>query len=90
MAIVLMMQMPVDEVVNMVPVGHSLMPTARTVHVIGRMAGAAMSTGTRLGIARRYSDRVFFYLPFRVLVMEMAVVQIIDMVPVLDCRMAAA
>jgi len=74
MAIVLMMQMPIDEIVNMVPVGHSLMSTARTVYVIGRMAGATMSTGTRLRVAGRYSDRVFFYLPFRVLVMEMAVV----------------
>ena len=46
MAIVLVMKMPIDQIVNMVSMGNRLMSAIGAMHVIGRVAATAVTTGT--------------------------------------------
>jgi hypothetical protein len=81
-----MMQAPGDRVVNMVVVRHRFVPAAGTMLVIGR-------TGRRLRMAAGMRDVHFdhvFIDVIAVLVVEMAVVEIVDVIVVTHRDMATS
>jgi hypothetical protein len=78
-----MMEVVLDQVVDVVPVGHGLVTAPRAVLVIGVVAGAA--------VVRRAVGRVVGVHPEGVLVhvvgvhvMEVSIVQVVDVILVLD------
>ena len=83
-----MMQMPADEVVHMITVWHSLVPTARPMHV-PCIVPAALVRGRASGWVRlidRYAVLVYMALMG---MMQMAVVEIIHVPIMHDCGVAA-
>jgi hypothetical protein len=84
MAVVRVMQMAVDQVVNVIPMGNRRMPTSWTVNMVGRMPLACMSTRAGIGIGNAHFELMLLDLARGGLVVQMAIVQIIDVVPVLD------
>ena len=89
MVAVRMMQMPVDQIVDVVSVRHRLVPAPRTMNV-PRLVSAALVTGrTRVRILRRNLDRVLIDMPV-MHVMQMTVVKIVDMIAMLESRVPAS
>ena len=78
------MKMPVDEIVNVVAVGDRFVPAIGTVDVAGVMPGAIVSRRAGVRVRVGHLEHVFFDLAVFTNVMQVAVVQIIDMVAVLD------
>jgi hypothetical protein len=80
-------QVPVHEVVDVIAVRHRRMPTVGTVNVIACMACALVGvTGGRVCV--RDSNHVFVIVIF-VGAVQVAIVQVTNMVAVLDSHMAA-
>lgn len=84
-----MMKVIANEVVDMVAVGHGLVPAARAVNMPGFMAFPGMNRCTRIRIGRTDVNHMLVDM-VAVRVMEMTVVKIVDMVAVTDRRVAAA
>jgi hypothetical protein len=84
-----MMQMAVDEVINVVTVRNSGMPAIGAMHVPGGMSAALMVRRARTRIGTTHREFMFFDLAVGTLVMQMPVVQVVDMILMLDGRMAA-
>jgi len=85
-----MVQPPVHQITDVITMGHGLMPAAGTVHMIRVMPavrGRNRCAGIRIGVGHFNHMLVDMIL---VHVVQMPVMQIIDMVPVAHCRMAAA
>lgn len=82
-----MVKVIANEVVDMVAVGHSLVPAAGTVGVAGIVPIAGMGGGTPLRIGLVYFNHVLVDM-ILVGVMEMTVVKIIYVVTVTDGRVA--
>ena len=89
MPIVLMMQMPIDKIVNVITVWYRFMTATRSVNVSSFVPSANMPSRTIIWIGFGYLQRMLLNHTFTGLVMQMTVVQKVDMVPMLDCCMAA-
>jgi len=89
-SVVWVMQMSVDKVVDVVSVRHSLMAAAWTVDVIRCMSGTGVAGRTRRGIRSAHGQRVLFHLAIRRLMMQVAIMQVVDMAVVLDSHMPTA
>ncbi len=75
-----MMQVPIDQVIDVIAVGYGRMPTPRAVNVVFIMALAdVMNAPGRVGVRDRY--HVFVIVAFMGAV-KMSVVQVSDMIPV--------
>lgn len=83
-----MMEMSIDQVVDMIAMGHGLVTTPRAMRVLGIVPAAGMLGSAHLGVGGVDVDRVFFDFG-RSLVMEVAIVQIVDMVAMLHAGMSA-
>jgi hypothetical protein len=81
-------EMAVDQIVHMVPVGDRLVPTARPVDMVSVVASAPGRRGARARVILRDRDAVLVHM-ISVGVVEMAVVEIVD-VPVMEDRLVAA
>ena len=82
------MQVPVDQVVDMVAVRHRLVTAARAMLVVLVVASADMVGRAGAGIVGAHLDRVLVNV-IAVRVMQMAVVQVVEVIAVLDGGMAA-
>jgi hypothetical protein len=82
MAIVLMMQMAVDDVIDMIAMRDRFVTTAWTVDVIGRVAAAPVAGRTNVGVHVRHFQLMLFDHAVGILMMQMPVVQVIDMIGV--------
>ena len=82
-------QVPIDEVVDMVPMWDRFMPTARTMNVALLMASAAVIRRAGGGVLFCHLELVFIHM-VSMHVVEMAVMEIVHMVPMLDGGVAAA
>lgn len=82
MVAVRVMQMPVDQVIGVVPVRHPLMAAPRPVVVARFMPGARVPGGAVGGIALVDGDHVFVDVAL-VRVVQMPVVEVVDVVTVL-------
>ena len=82
------MQMPVHQVADMVPVGHRFMPAPRTVHVVIAMSVALMTPRAPRRVLLIHGDHVLIHMiPVRV--MQVPVMQIVHMTLMPDRRMPA-
>lgn len=80
----LVVQMAIDEVVDMVAVRHSGVPAIRAMHVVGGVTAAYVSTGAALRIGAGDFESVFLDDTGSGLVMQMAIVQIVHMITMLN------
>jgi hypothetical protein len=79
-----MVQVAVDEIVDVVPMRHCVVTARRAVDVARLVAAAARRTLVRIFGA--HFEPVLVYM-IAVHMMQMTVVQIVDVIVVLDCRM---
>ena len=82
------MQMPVDQIVDMVAVRHRLVATARAMLMVLVVSATGMVGRAGSWIVGAHLDRVLVDV-IAVRVMEMTVVQIVEVIAVLDGGMAA-
>jgi len=88
MVAVRMMQVAVYQIIDVIAMRNRLMPATRTMHVVGGMSAAAMVRGANLRIGLGYGDDVLVHV-IAVRMMQMAVVQIIHVTVMDDCRVSA-
>jgi len=79
-----MMQMPVNEIVHMITVGHRLMSTIGSVLMARFMPAAIVCGSAGLGIFLRDRDAMFLDLPILALMMQMPVVEVVRVAVVLN------
>lgn len=89
MSIVLMMQMAVYQVVNMVAMRNRFMATTRSMDVGGIMTAANMPARTISRIGFIHVQRMFLNDSSTALMMQMTIVQKVDVVTMLNGRVAA-
>lgn len=89
-AVVLVMQMPIYEVVHVVAMRNRLVAAARAVDMVSRMSPAVMSLGAFGRIRVADGDRMFFHHAIFALMVQMPIMQVVDMAVVLDGGMAAS
>jgi hypothetical protein len=79
-----MVKAAIDEVIDVVTVGHRLVSAAGAVVVSGLVRAGLVRSGAAIGIRRRHFEGVFLDRAVRLLMMEMAVVQVVEMITVSD------
>ncbi len=90
MTVMGMVQAPIDQVADMVAMGHRFMAAARPVHMLASMAQRAVGERrASAGIRRADLDDMLIHMVFMG-VMKMTVMEIIHMIAVLDGGVAAA
>ena len=88
MATMRVMKMPIDQIINMLAVGYSLVAAIWTVYMRLRVARAQVLRRTIFRVGGCYFYYMFINV-ILVLVVQMSVMQIIDMIIMHDTRMAA-
>jgi hypothetical protein len=88
-AIVLVMQVAIDQVIDMVAVRNRRVSASRTVHVVGRVGRAGMSAGAGGWVMSRDLQDMLFDHPVECRVMQVSIVEVVDMSIMFDCRMPA-
>lgn len=82
-------QVPVDQVVDVVAVRHLFMPATRPVHVVGRVRATAVVGRATMRIDVGHLNAVLLdHVPFFGM-MEVTVMQVVDMIVVLNGDVAA-
>ena len=89
MAIVRVMKMAIDQIVDMLAVRHSFMPATGTMCMLLRMPRASMFRSAISRVGSRYIDHVFVDMTIMQMV-QMAIVQIIDVTVMHDPRVPAS
>jgi hypothetical protein len=88
-AIVLVVQVAIDQVIDMVAVRTRRVSASRTVHVVGRVGRAGMSAGAGGWVMSRDLQDMLFDHPVECRVMQVSIVEVVDMSIMFDCRMPA-
>jgi hypothetical protein len=88
-AIVLVMQVAIDQVIDMVAVRNRRVSASRSVHVVGRVGRAGMSAGAGGWVMSRNLQDMLFDHPVEGRVMQVSIVEVVDMSIMFDCRMPA-
>jgi hypothetical protein len=88
-AIVLVVQVAIDQVIDMVAVRNRRVSASRTVHVVGRVGRAGMSAGAGGWVMSRDLQDMLFDHPVECRVMQVSIVEVVDMSIMFDCRMPA-
>ena len=90
MSLVRMVQPPVHQIVGVVTVRHRLVAAVRTVLVVGLVPAVVLAVRAVGGITGANLQAVFFYhVAFAGRMVQVAVVQVVHMVAVLDGSVAA-
>lgn len=88
-AVVLMVQVAIDQVIDMVAVRDRRVSASRSVHVVGRVGRADMSAGAGGWVMSRDLQDMLFDHPVEGRVMQVSIVEVVDMSIMFDCRMPA-
>jgi hypothetical protein len=83
-----MVEMPVDEIVNVIPMRYGLVPASWTMHMSRLVSGAGMLRRADILVFRRDFDRMLVDMPGMMMV-QMAVMKVIDVIAVFYSRMPA-
>ncbi|MEJ1118153.1 hypothetical protein V9K92_06705 [Phyllobacterium sp. CCNWLW109] len=83
-----MMQMPIHEIINMIPVGYGLVAAARTMHMVSIVARAMMFRCAAIRISSAYLKHVLINM-VAMRVMQMAIVKVVHMIAVTNGGVAA-
>jgi hypothetical protein len=89
-AVVLVVQMTIDEVIDVIPVGDSRVAAIRSVYVPGFVTTANVPARASCRVCSGDFDRVLFDLSSGCRMVKVPIVQVIHMSVVLDGGMAAA
>jgi hypothetical protein len=82
-----MMKMPLDQVVHVIPMGHSFMPASRSMHVALVVRAAAVLRCAPVRIRRRHFNPMFINVVTMHMV-QMSIMQVINVAGVADGRVA--
>ena len=82
-------QMPIDEIVDMALMRYRLVSAAGTMDMAGFMTGTAMIRRAGVGVGLRHLDHMLVHVVAMRMV-QMAIMQIVDMVAVPQCGVTAA
>jgi hypothetical protein len=85
MVAVRVMKMPVDQVVHVIPMGHSFMPASRSMHMARVVRTAAVLGCAPVGIGLRYFNLMFIDV-IAVHMVQMPIMQVINVASVADGR----
>lgn len=85
-----MVEAALDEVINVIAVRHRLVSTTGSVVVPVLMGAGVVRRGAAGGIFRGHFEGVFLDRAVRILVMEVAVVQVIEVIAVTDRGVSAS
>jgi hypothetical protein len=88
-AIVLVMQVAIDQVIDMVAVRDRRVSASRSVHVVGRVGRAGMSAGAGGWVMSRDLQDMLFDHSVEGRVMQVSIVEIVDVSIMFDCRVPA-
>jgi hypothetical protein len=88
-AIVLVMQVAIDQVIDMVAVRDRRVSASRSVHMVGRVGRTGMSAGAGGWVMSRDLQDMLFDHPVEGRVMQVSIVEVVDMSIMFDCRMPA-
>jgi len=88
-AIVLVVQVAIDQVIDMVAVRDRRVSASRSMHVVGRVGRAGMSAGAGGWVMSRNLQDMLFDHPVEGRVMQVSIVEVVDMSIMFDCRMPA-
>jgi hypothetical protein len=88
-AVVLMVQVAIDQVIDMVAVRDRGVSASRSVHVVSRVGRADMSAGAGGWVMSRDLQDMLFDHPVECRVMQVSIVEVVDMSIMFDCRMPA-
>ena len=88
-AIVLVVQVAIDQVIDMVAVRDRRVSASGSVHVVGRVGRADMSAGAGGWVMSRDLQDMLFDRPVEGRVMQVSIVEVVDMSIMFDCRMPA-
>ncbi len=88
-AIVRMVKMTVDKVIDVIAVGHRLMAAGRAMDVFDSVSATLVFRSADGRIRARKGDHVLVDVPF-VKMVQMAIVQVVDVIVMLDGSMTAA
>jgi hypothetical protein len=88
-AIVLVVQVAIDQVIDMVAVRDRRVSASRSVHVVGRVSRAGMSAGAGGWVMSRDLQDMLFDHPVEGRVMQVSIVEVVDMSIMFDCCMPA-
>ena len=88
-AIVLVVQVAIDQVIDMVAVRDRGVSASRSVHVVRRVGRADMSAGAGGWVMSRDLQDMLFDHPVEGRVMQVSIVEVVDMSIMFDCRMPA-
>ncbi len=84
-----MVQVAVHQIVDVIAMGHGLMPAAGAMHMPLLVAAAVMGRGAAVRIRLAHLDHMLVHMA-RMHVVEVAIMQIVHMVAVAHRRVAAA
>lgn len=90
MTIVGMVQMPIDQIIDVVAVRNRWVSATRPMHMVGAVARAGMPPGATRRIFAGNLDDMLFHLAVGCRVVQVSIVEVIDMAVVLDSGMATA
>jgi len=90
MTIVWMVQMPIDQIIDVVAVRNRWVSASRPMHMVGAVARAGMPPGATGRIFAGNLDDMLFHLAVGSGVVQVSIVEVIDMAVVLDSSMATA
>ena len=88
-AIVLVVQVAIDQVIDMVAVRDRRVSASGSVHVVGRVGRADMSAGAGGWVVSRDLQDMLFDHSVEGRVMQVSIVEVIDVSIMFDCRMPA-
>jgi len=88
-AIVLVVQVAIDQVIDMVAVRDRRVSASGSVHVVGRVGRADMSAGAGGWVVSRDLQDMLFDHSVEGRVMQVSIVEVVDMSIMFDCRMPA-
>jgi hypothetical protein len=80
-----MVQVAVDEIIDVIPMRHGFVTARRAMDVARLMTATVVTRCTLVGVFRSDCERMLVYM-VAVHMMQMTVVQIVDVIVVLDCR----
>ncbi len=88
-SVVLVVQMPIDQIVDMVAMRHSRVTTTRTMNMLRAVARAFMASGARIRVLSRNLQNMLLDSATRGRMVQVSIVQVVDVSIVLKGRVPA-
>jgi len=84
-----MMQVAIHEIIHMFAVRHGFVPATFAMNVIDRVSGTIVRGCANFRIGRTYGECMLFNRTILLMMMQVAIMQVVDMIAVLNSRVPA-